>query len=88
MIYLSVDFSQSLDRNISSPITNILGAIDLLKERLTLNNDNDNKILEILETETNKVKNYINKTLNFHYEIIPKEEQVNIHECLVEALDQ
>ena len=26
-------FSQSLDRNISSPITNILGAIDLLKER-------------------------------------------------------
>ena len=29
-------FSQSLDRNISSPITNILGAIDLLKERLAL----------------------------------------------------
>ena len=45
-------------RNISSPITNILGAIDLLKEKLTINNDNDNKILEILETETNKVKNY------------------------------
>ncbi len=80
-------FSQSLDRNISSPITNILGAIDLLKEKLTINNDNDNKILEILETETNKVKNYINKTLNFHYEINSKAEQVNIHECLVEALD-
>ena len=27
-------FSQSLDRNISSPITNVLGAIDLLKERI------------------------------------------------------
>ena len=80
-------FSQSLDRNISSPITNILGAIDLLKERLTLNNDNDNKILEILETETSKVKNYINKTLNFHYDINPKEELINIHECIVEALD-
>ena len=49
-------FSQSLDRNISSPITNVLGAIDLLKERITINNDNDNKILEILETETSKVK--------------------------------
>ena len=48
-------FSQSLDRNISSPITNVLGAIDLLKERIALN-DSDSKILEILETETSKVK--------------------------------
>ncbi len=81
-------FSQSLDRNISSPITNVLGAIDLLKERIIPNNDLDSKILEILETETSKVKNYINKTLNFHYEINPKEELINIHECLVEALDE
>ena len=81
-------FSQSLDRNISSPITNILGAIDLLKERLKLNNNSyDNKILEVLEVETNKIKNYINKTLNFHYDINSKEEPVNIHECLIEALD-
>ena len=83
-------FSQSLDRNISSPITNVLGAIDLLKERLMLNNNNnsyDNKILEILEVETNKIKNYINKTLNFHYDINSKEDSVNIHECLIEALD-
>ena len=47
----------------------------------------DSKILEILETETSK-ENYINKTLNFHYEINPKEELINIHECLVEALDE
>ncbi len=80
-------FSQSLDRNISSPITNVLGAIDLLKERLAINEDHDNKILEVLEAETNKVKNYINKTLNFHYDINTKEEPVNIHECLIEALD-
>ena len=51
------------------------------------NKDNDNKILEVLETETNKVKNYINKTLNFHYDINSKEEPINIHECLIEALD-
>ena len=36
-------FSQSLDRNISSPITNILGAIDLLKERINSKEDNHNK---------------------------------------------
>ena len=49
-------FTESLDRNISSPITNILGAIDLLKEKLTINNDNDNKILEILEMKPIKLK--------------------------------
>ena len=79
-------FSQSLDRNISSPITNVLGAIDILKERLKINDDYDNRILEVLETETNKVKNYINKTLNFHYDTNTKEELINIHECLIEAL--
>ena len=41
-------FSESLDRNISSPITNVLGAIDLLKERTISNNDNDNKVLEFI----------------------------------------
>ena len=80
-------FSQSLDRNISSPITNILGAIDLLKERINSKEDNHNKILEVLEAETSKVKNYINKTLSFHYDINAKEEPINIHECLSEALD-
>tara|TARA_Y100001968_G_C19425934_1_gene754359 strand:- start:628 stop:1698 length:1071 start_codon:yes stop_codon:yes gene_type:complete len=80
-------FSDSLDRNISSPITNILAAIELFKERSPLNNEIDNKIIGLLEAETSKIKNYVNKTLNFYNNTNSKVELVNIHECLVEAIE-
>ena len=80
-------FSESLDRNISSPITNILGGIELLKNKLPLNSETDNKLIELLEAEASKIKNYINKTLNFQNDLNSKIEKVNIHECIVEAID-
>ncbi|MEC8099738.1 MAG: ATP-binding protein [Pseudomonadota bacterium] len=81
-------FSESLDRNLSSPVTNVLAAIELFKEKKILNNELDaNKIIGLVEAEMSKVKNYINKTLNFHANNNSKAERINIHECLVEALE-
>ena len=80
-------FSDSLDRNISSPITNVLAAIELLKEKISLNNEMDNKIIGLLEEETSKIKNYVNKTLNFHNDNSSKVERINIHECIIEAIE-
>ena len=80
-------FSDSLDRNISSPITNLLAAIELLKDKISIKNDQDDKLIGLLEAETSKIKNYINKTLNFHNDTNQKEEKINIHECLVEAIE-
>ena len=57
-------FSNSLDRNISSPLTNLLAAIELLKENVANDNEIDSKLIGLLEAETSKVKNYINKTQN------------------------
>ena len=80
-------FSDSLDRNISSPITNILGALELLKEKVSLKDTQDTRIIGLLEAEVSKIKNYVNKTLNFHYGTNSKHELINIHECLIEAIE-
>ena len=65
MIYLLEVFLIVLDRNISSPITNVLAAIELLKEKMTNNNETDTKIIGLLEEETSKIKNYVTKPLIF-----------------------
>ena len=80
-------FSNSLDRNISSPLTNLLAAIELLKENVANDNEIDSKLIGLLEAETSKIKNYINKTLKFHTNSNKKIEKVNIHECIVEAIE-
>ena len=80
-------FSNSLDRNISSPLTNLLAAIELLKENVANDNEIDSKLIGLLEAETSKIKNYINKTLKFHSNSNKKIEKVNIHECIVEAIE-
>ena len=80
-------FSESLDRNVSSPTTNILAGIELLKEKLKLSDETDLKIINLLEEEISKIKNYVNKTLSFHIDHNTKVEKINIHECLIEAIE-
>jgi len=80
-------FSDSLNRNISSPLTNLLAAIELLKEKRSSDNEIDSKVIGLLEAETSKIKNFINKTLKFHSDSNKKIEKVNIHECLIEAIE-
>ena len=72
-----------LDRNRSSPTTNILAGIELLKEKLKLSDETDLKIINLLEEEISKIKNYVNKTLSFHIDHNTKVEKINIHECLI-----
>lgn len=80
-------FSDSLDRNISTPVTNVLGAIELLKDKLKVNEDKDDRLINLLEAEMSKIKNYVHKTLNFHQDESYKKEVCNIHECLIEAIE-
>ena len=58
-----------------------------MKEKRSSDNEIDSKVIGLLEAETSKIKNFINKTLKFHSDSNKKIEKVNIHECLIEAIE-
>ncbi len=78
-------FSNSLGRNISSPITNILAATSLYTSN-DKNNTND-KILTIIKEESSKIKSYINKINQSSINMTLEIEKANIHKCLYRSLD-
>ena len=80
-------FSNSLSKNISAPITNLLAAMDLI---LKNKNDQDllKKLLNIVSEEGNKIKNYIFNISELQSIISIDNERANIHECLNKAIDQ
>ena len=52
-----------------------------------VNEDKDDRLINLLEAEMSKIKNYVHKTLNFHQDESYKKEVCNIHECLIEAIE-
>ena len=77
-------FINSLSRNISSPVTNLLGALHLIKEKKTVNEFD--KLLNIISEEGEKIKKYITKVNSFNTDISIYNEYSNIHKCLNESL--
>ena len=85
---LLTGFQTSIEKNFSEPLTNILGGIELLKMSAKRKESLDIKILNILEDESNRIKNYICKINNFENNSIYEKEKVNIHECILVAIDK
>ena len=78
-------FINSISRNISSPITNLLGALELINLK---NNANEyEKLLRIIKDEGNKIKDYISKVSNFNSNVTLENEYSNIHKCLNDSLN-
>ena len=78
-------FINSISRNISSPITNLLGAIDLLKFK---NSSQElDRFMKIIIEEGNKIKNYISMINSFNANVTLKNEYSNIHKCLNKSFD-
>ena len=78
-------FIKSISRNISSPITNLLGAIELLKFK---NNLEENKrLIKIISDEGNKIKDYVSMVNSFHSNLTLADEYSNIHKCLNASFD-
>jgi len=78
-------FINSISRNISSPITNLLGALELIT--LKAKSDEFEKLLRIIKEEANKIKVYISKVNNFNSYVTLKNEYSNIHKCLNDSLN-
>ena len=78
-------FIKSISRNISSPITNLLGAVDLI--RLKKNTDQLDKLMGIIQDEGNKIKSYVSMVNSFNSNITLESEYSNIHKCLSESLN-
>ena len=77
--------SNSVGKNISSPITNILGALEVIKNEI--NNPLHEEILNIILDESNKIKDYIININNFNVNISLDIEKTNVHQCLNEAIE-
>ena len=78
-------FIKSISRNISSPITNLLGAIELIK--LKNNAEELDRLMRIITDEGNKIKNYISMVNSFNSNITLENEYSNIHKCLNKSFD-
>jgi len=77
--------SNNLGKNISSPITNIIGAIDIIN--LDKSNNINNELLNILHEESNKIKDYLININQFNVNMSLDMEKANIHQCLNEVLE-
>ena len=78
-------FIKSISRNISSPITNLLGAIDLLKFKNS--SEEFDRFIRIITEEGNKIKSYVSMINTFNSNITLKNEYSNIHKCLNRSFD-
>ena len=78
-------FIKSIARNISSPITNLLGAIELIK--LKNNSEEFDRLMRIVSDEGNKIKNYLKMVNSFNSNITLENEFSNIHKCLNKSFD-
>ena len=78
-------FIKSIARNISSPITNLLGAIELIK--LKNNTEEFDRLMKIISDEGNKIKNYLKMVNSFNSNITLENEFSNIHKCLNKSFD-
>ena len=78
-------FIKSISRNISSPITNLLGAIELIKVKN--NSEERDRLMRIISDEGDKIKNYLTKVNSFNSNISLENEFSNIHKCLNKSFD-
>ena len=78
-------FIKSISRNISSPITNLLGAIELLMVKN--NSEEYDRLMRIISDEGNKIKNYLTMVNSFNSNITLENEFSNIHKCLNKSFD-
>ena len=78
-------FTKSISRNISSPITNLLGAIELIK--LKNNTEELERFMRIITEEGNKIKSYVSMINSFNSNITLENEYSNIHKCLNKSFD-
>ena len=78
-------FIKSIARNISSPITNLLGATELIK--LKNNSEEFDRLMRIISDEGNKIKNYLKMVNSFNSNITLENEFSNIHKCLNKSFD-
>ena len=78
-------FIRSISRNISSPITNLLGAIELIKFKNS--SEELDRLMRIIIDEGNKIKNYVSMVNSFHSNITLENEYSNIHKCLNKSFD-
>ncbi len=78
-------FIRSISRNISSPITNLLGAIDLIN--LKNSSEEFDRLMRIINDEGNKIKNYISMVNSFNSNITLENEYSNIHKCINKSFD-
>ena len=78
-------FIKSISRNISSPITNLLGAIELIKVKN--NSEEHDRLMRIISDEGDKIKNYLTMVNSFNSNITLENEFSNIHKCLNKSFD-
>ena len=78
-------FIKSISRNISSPITNLLGAIELIKFKNS--SEELDRLMRIIIDEGNKIKNYVSTINSFDSNITLETEYSNIHKCLNKSFD-
>ena len=78
-------FTKSISRNISAPITNLLGAIELIKFRNS--SEEHDRLLRIINEEGNKIKSYVSMINSFNSNITLEYEYSNIHKCLNKSFD-
>lgn len=81
-------FSNSLNRNITGPITKIIGSAELYKKFDKKEDFEKQKLIDIISEEGNTIKNYLNKVSNIYDSNIYDKEFVNIHVCLNEAIER
>lgn len=81
-------FSNSLYRNVTTPITKILGSVELYKKLNKQEVFDKQKLIEIINEESNAIKNYLNKISNTYESNSYSEDKTNIHVCLNEAIDK
>ena len=78
-------FIKSISRNISSPITNLLGAIELIKFKNS--SEELDRLMRIIIDESNKIKNYVSTINSFNSNMTLETEYSNIHKCLNKSFD-
>ena len=78
-------FIKSISRNISSPITNLLGAIELIKFKNS--SDELDRLIRIIKDEGYKINNYVSMINSFNSNITLETEYSNIHKCLNKSFD-
>ena len=78
-------FIKSISRNISSPVTNLLGAIELIKVKN--NSEERDRLMRIISDEGDKIKNYLTMVNSFNSNITLENEFSNIHKCLNKSFD-